>query len=155
MIEVVSVLSFVLATLAAFKLIDVGISLLRPYLSAESILPIASFVIIFFGVIIGVTFLGKLVKKFLDITLLGNIDDVAGAVVGFLKWGFGLSILMWLLNKAQIVIPDEVVSESLLFPYLVKYGPFMIDLFASILPFGKGVVTSINELLAPLHGPSY
>ena len=89
--EIVSLLAFVVAILVAFKTLHLGIELIRPYISAESFLPLISFVIIFIGVVLLINLAGKLIKKFLDITLLGKVDDIAGAVLGAFKWAFGLS----------------------------------------------------------------
>ena len=55
------------------------------------------------------------------------------------------------MNQAQIMVPNDVVEDSVLFPYLVKYGPMVINGFSAIVPYGKGVVDSINELLIPLQ----
>lgn len=148
--ELVSLLAFVIAIVVAFKFLHFGIDLIRPYLDTDSLLPVISFILIFAAVVLGITMVGKMIKKFLDYTLLGNLDDVAGALVGFLKWGFGLSVIFWLMNRAQIVVPDSITEGSILFPYLVKYGPFMIDSFANLIPFAKGIVDNINELIAPL-----
>lgn len=148
--EVVSLLAFVLAILIAFKTLHLGIELIRPYLSTESFLPLIAFVLIFIAVVLLINLAGKLIKKFLDITLLGKVDDIAGAILGALKWAFGLSTILWLMNQAQLVVPNDVVEGSVLFPYLVKYGPMIINGFSAIVPYGKGVVDAINELLVPL-----
>ena len=148
--ELVSLLAFIIGIIIAFKTLHLGIELIRPYLDTDSLLPVISFILIFAAVVIGITLGGKLIKKFLDYTLLGNLDDIGGAIVGFLKWSFGLSVIFWLMNRAQIVIPDSITEDSILFPYLVKYGPFLIDSFSNIIPFGKGIVDNINELIAPL-----
>ena len=149
--EIVSLLAFVLAILIAFKTLHIGIELIRPHLDAESFLPVISFILIFISVVLLVNLMGKLIKKFLDITLLGKVDDIAGAILGALKWAFGLSTILWLMNQAQIVVPNDVVEGSVLFPYLVKYGPSLINTLSAIVPYGRGIVDSINELLVPLQ----
>jgi len=58
--ELVTIIAFLLATIASFKLLYVGVALLEPYLGKnESVLPVVSFVIIFVLVIYLVTLLGK------------------------------------------------------------------------------------------------
>ena len=148
--ELVSLLAFILGIIIAFKFMHLGIDLIRPYLDSDSLLPVASFILIFAAVVIGINFIGKILKKFLDYTLLGNLDDIAGAIVGFLKWSFGLSVILWLMNRAEVGVPDSYTEGSIIFPYLVKYGPYLIDAFSNVVPFGKGIVDSINELIAPL-----
>lgn len=148
--EIVSLLAFVLAILIAFKTLHIGIELIRPHLDAESFLPVISFVLIFISVVLLVNLIGKLIKKFLNISLLGKVDDIAGAILGALKWAFGLSTILWLMNQAQIVVPNDVVEDSVIFPYLVKYGPMLINSFSAVIPFGQGLVDAINDLLVPL-----
>jgi len=148
LMELVSLLSFVLATILAFRLMDAGIEIIAPYLgNYESILPYVSFVLIFLLVIYLVTFVGKAAKKLVDVTILGKIDDLAGAFLGAAKWAFAFSVLLWLSQSASLELPDTLTGDSVVYPYFVQYGPIIIDAFSSFFPLAQDLIESIKEKL--------
>lgn len=148
--ELTSLLAVILAITLGFKLMDLVIALIQPYLGENNqIVPLIAFVAIFVVVLILVNLLSKAVKKVLDMTLLGNVDDFAGAVLGILKWAFAMSMILWLLDQAQIIIPKERTEGSILFPFLMAYGPKLIDYVSIILPFTQDLIHSISEHIKP------
>ena len=148
LMELVSILSLILATVLSFKLLDQGIELLGEYLGKnQSFLPYLAFVLIFVLVLYLVTYIGKATKSFLDVTVIGKLDDVAGAILGALKWAFAFSVLLWLTQSAGINLPEEQTKEAIIYPYLSLYGPQVIDFFASFLPQAKNIIESIKEKL--------
>ena len=83
--------------LGGFKFLHWGMELISKYVDiSNKILPYVSFILIFLAILIGVNMLGKLIKKVIDATLLGNIDSLVGALVGMVKWAFAISIIMWI-----------------------------------------------------------
>lgn len=147
LLELGTVLAFVLATILGFKLMDQAVGLIKPYIGQESLLPFFAFLLVFVGVLIGLSMINKVLKKFLDYTLFGVVDDIAGAVLGVLKWAFALSVILWLMNEVDIIVPKEYSDNSFLYPYIVKYSPMLIDLVSSLMPFAKDLIDSIKENL--------
>ena len=71
---------------------EYGMTLLDQYFEDfDNLLPFISFLIIFLAILLLVNMLGKVVKKMVDMTLLGGVDRFAGAIVGIAKWAIGLS----------------------------------------------------------------
>ena len=148
LMELVSMLALLLAVICSFYFMQRGVVLLTPHLGeGNSLLPVFSFVIIFIAVLMGVFYLGKLLKKVLDVTLLGSLDDIAGAVLGLLKWGLVFSIFLWLFDKGGIILPESLTSKSLLFPYVVTYAPVMLDAVTVVMPFANDMVDEVSGLL--------
>ena len=147
LIELSTVLAFILATILGFKLIDTVVQLILPYLGPQSYLPVVAFLLTFVGVLFSITLLAKTVKKVLNLTLLGNLDDLAGAILGIVKWAFILSILLWLVYQSPISIPQKHTQDTVIFPYLVQFGPLIIDKVSTILPYCKDLIASINQSL--------
>lgn len=79
---------------------------------------IAAFAITFLFVVLIIIFLGKLLTKLADITALGLLNKILGAVFGALKWSLILSVIFILFDKFNKTIPfvnKETLNESMLY----------------------------------------
>ena len=150
LMEVVSILALVLGVLGAFKLMEQGMIFLDEKFDINgTLLPYLSFFLIFILILIGVFLLGKSVKTVLNMTLLGSVDNLIGAVVGMLKWAFGISILIWISGSVDLYLPGETTSESYLYPFVAALAPRVIDFFTMIFPMMEGLWENVYELLQP------
>lgn len=150
LIELIGIVAFVLAIIAGFKLMEVGMVYLDQYIEGfNELLPFLSFIIIFLAIIILINMLGKLLKKMIDMTILGGFDSIAGAIVGIAKWAIGVSILLWLCNNFGFELPGQN-EELVLYPYLAELGPNIIASLDAVLPFAQDMLDSIKELLSPV-----
>lgn len=146
--EVVSILAFILGIIGAFKLLHMGMDLLSEYFSISgTLLPYVSFILIFLIIIIGVNFLGRALKKIIDLTLLGGVDNIAGAMISVLKWGFGISILLWLSASFGLDMPEEWQTGSLLYPYVFDFAPLVVGKFSFFMPFAHDLFDTIKDFL--------
>lgn len=93
--------------------------------------------------------LGKVVKKMIDMTLLGGVDKFAGALVGMVKWAIGISIILFLTINFGIELPGQN-EDLVLYPFMVDLGPNIISALDVVLPFAEEMLESIKELLSPL-----
>lgn len=150
LLEVFGILAFVLAIIGGFKLMELGMSYLSEYFEGiDHLLPFISFLVIFIAIILLVNMLGKLVKKMVDMTLLGGVDKFAGAIVGIMKWAIGLSIILWLTNNFGVELPGQD-EELVLYPFLTELGPRLITALDVVLPFAEEMLESIKELISPV-----
>ncbi|MBO3698942.1 CvpA family protein [Roseivirga sp. E12] len=150
LLELFGILAFILAIIGGFKLMELGMSYLSDYLEGvDHLLPFISFLVIFIAIILLVNMLGKLLKKMVDMTLLGGVDKFAGAIVGIVKWAIGLSIVLWLTNNFGIELPGQN-EELVLYPFLSELGPNLITSLDIILPFAEEMIDSIKELISPV-----
>lgn len=148
LLEIVSLLAFILAIIGAFKLLNFGMDILAPYFQSwENALPIISFVILFIAILLLVNMVGKIVKKILDMTLLGGLDNFAGAVIGLLKWSFGVSLVLWLGESIDISISAEMAEGTYIYPIIASVAPFMIDAFSAYMPFIQEVFDTLKSNL--------
>ena len=146
--ELSMLIAFIIATILGFKLINMVMLYIQPYFGVENrALPTISFIITFIGVLIGMNFLTKLIKKFLDVSILGSLDDWAGAILGVIKATFILSTFMWLLDTAKIILPENLTHDTIVYPYFVLISPTLLEWSSKILPFATDIVKSINDLI--------
>ena len=129
---------------------ELGMTYLSEYFDGiDHLLPFISFLVIFIAIILLVNLFGKLVKKMVDMTLLGGVDKFAGGIVGIVKWAIGLSIILWLTNNFGIELPGQD-EELVLYPFLAELGPSLITALDVVLPFAEDMLESIKELISPV-----
>lgn len=150
LLEIVGVLAFILAIIGGFKLMETGMVYLSEYFEDfGQLLPFISFLIIFLAIILLINMLGRLLKKMIDMTLLGGFDKFAGAILGLVKWAIGVSILLWLVNNFGVELPGQD-EELVLYPFLTELGPKIIASLDVVLPFAEDMLESIKALLSPV-----
>lgn len=150
LIEIIGIIAFVLAIIAGFKLMEVGITILSEYIDGYTeLMPFISFIVIFLAIILLINMLGKLLKKMIDMTILGGFDRAAGAVVGLLKWAIGVSILLWLCLNFGVELPGQS-DDLVLYPFMVELGPNLISRLDTVLPFAQDMLDSIKEMISPV-----
>lgn len=144
--EVVSILAFILAIIGAFKLLQVGMDFIQEnFQLTGKLLPYLTFILIFIAIVILVNLVGKSVKKMLDMTLLGSFDSLAGAIIGLFKWAFGISVLIWIFNYFQINPIDAYGEDSVVYPLVVSFAPTVVDYISALIPFAKDLFSSVKE----------
>lgn len=148
-LEVIAISSFVLAIIGGFKLLHLGMELLDEYfnISGEA-LPYLSFVLIFIGIILLVNAAGRIFKKVIDLTLLGALDNVAGALLSVLKWVFGISVLLWLSASFGLEPEQTWTADSLLYSRVLSFAPAVVDYATALIPFTHDLFEQIQSLLS-------
>jgi membrane protein required for colicin V production len=143
LVEIVGVLAFVVAMIVGFKFLRFGTDLLAPYITAElarRFLPFVGFSVIFFPTIFMVNRLGYSLRSMLRYTLLGTLDNMAGAAVGVFTWVFGVSVFFWLLSTVGIQIPPKYSQNSLLYAYITPIAPSIISVISDWIPIGGNLI---------------
>lgn len=148
LLEVIAIFAFILAIIGGFKLLHLGMDLLDQYFNISGeLLPYAAFIIIFILIILLVNLLGKVLKKVVDMTLLGAVDNLAGAILSVIKWAFGISIILWLTSSFGPAIPEEYTEGSMLYPYILPFAPVVVEYFSAFMPFAHDLFDTIKTML--------
>ncbi len=146
--EIASLLAFFVAIIAGIKLLDWGIQFLSNYISGiDQVLPIMAFAMIFIGTIILVNFIGKTLKQFLDMTLLGNLDDVAGAITGVAKWVLFISIFIWIYESFAGNHIAEMAKTSILYEPISTIAPGVFRIFSALYPTFMEMFDTGHEMI--------
>ncbi len=92
-------------------------------------LPVTSFAVTFLGIVIIINLLAKLLTNLMKAIALNGINRFAGAVFGVLKWGFLLSVLLFLWRPVQegsVNWPSRADREqSILYEPVAEFAPML------------------------------
>src|SRR5680860_153490 len=114
-IGILSIVAFFNGIIFAFRFMHWGADMLAERVESLSfMLPFISFIIIFLVVTIVIRILAYLVKKALDLTILGTFDNFAGAVLGLFKWAVMISLLFWVGKMFEYKLPESLVKNSVI-----------------------------------------
>ncbi len=145
-IEIFSFLALILGIIGGFKLLHVMMEFMREEwdVSGEW-LPFVAFLLIFVGIIILTNIAGKTLSKVVNLTALGVFDKLGGAVLALFKYALGLSILIWILDKMNVDLPRDWISDSMIYPYLEPLAQTMWDVIAAIFPVATDFFETIRD----------
>jgi membrane protein required for colicin V production len=147
-ISILSIVAFIVALILAFHFMDWGAQQLAEHVTELTfVLPFVAFVIIFMAVILVIRAMAFLVKKTLDFTILGPIDNIAGGILGVLKTAFILSFFLWIANSLEFRITEEWTTGSKSYPLIQPFAPAVISFLDDYTPIISEAVESIQSLV--------
>lgn len=147
-LETISLAAFFIAIIVGIKLLNIGVDFISQYIDGyDHILPVIVFTLLFIGIIILLNWIGKLLKKVLDMTLFGSIDDIVGAVLGIVKWALVISIFFWVFNSFGGKFSSEVTAESFLYEPVSSFAPSLFSLVSSVFPFIEEFFNNSREFI--------
>ncbi|GHB30472.1 CvpA family protein [Mongoliitalea lutea] len=147
-ISILSIVAFVFALVMAFQLMGWGATILSQRVeNLTFMLPFVAFIMIFLGVILIIRGLGFLVKKTLDLTLLGSFDNIAGAVLGVIKTAFTISLFIWVTVSFEFSFLQDWQEKSTVYAYIEPIAPVFIRWIDAYIPFIQETINLIQELV--------
>lgn len=141
LMEILSLTAIVLGIMGGFKLMGQAMLMLKDSFDINSqALPYIAFAVVFLIIVILVSWVGKLIKKSIDKSFLGNIDQAAGALTGVLKMTFLLSVALWIISSLSIHLPDTWTNSSWLYPIVAGFAPKVMSWIGEIIPVFKDIL---------------
>jgi membrane protein required for colicin V production len=124
LMELFSLLALLLGVLGGFKLMGWAMLYLSDHFNVDKdVLPYVAFGVVFLAIVILVRLLGNMIKLSLDKSFLGRVDQVAGGMLGIVKTGFILSVMIWLIDSFRYNFPSKWTAGSWLFPKVAAFAP--------------------------------
>lgn len=134
-VELVRTVSWFIALIASFMLLDLGMSILEPILGKSWFLPRITYFCIFVGTIWGLTLFAKYIKQNIKQTLLGDFDTWAGGVLGTLKVIVIVSAVFAIAKKLNYEPAVRSEGKQLyVFPLVKPVAPICAKFIMSIVP---------------------
>ncbi|WP_046244879.1 CvpA family protein [Hymenobacter terrenus] len=145
-LEVVSLLAFVIAAVGGLALLSAAVPLVRQYVGdAFGMLPLVSFALVFVAIMWGVHLLGGLLRTAVHLTPLGVLDNLLGGGAGVIKWILGLSLLLHGTRLAGLhLLAPSLVAGSQVLPIVQQATPLALQLTSYILPFAQDLLVKIK-----------
>jgi len=132
----ITMLALVLGVFGAFKLTGEGMSFLQDEFHADKqALPYITFLIIFVIIVVLVTWLGKAIRKSIDKTFLGRVDEIFGSLLGAFKTLFMISVVLWIADSFKHSLSIEWTEGSYLYPFTAHLAPGLARWVAQFVPF--------------------
>lgn len=147
-LEVASLVAFVLGAVGGLALLNDAIPLVRHYVGeAFGLLPLVAFLLVFVAIVWGVHLLGSFVKKAVHLTPLGVLDNVGGGAVGVLKWVLGLSLLLHGigLSGLQLIAPNLAANSQVL-PLVREATPVALQIVGFVMPFASTLLVKLRSV---------
>lgn len=132
-LTIISLVALIAAVLIAALLYTGFVSEVSGYFDISSpVIRFIAFAILVIAIYLLINFTSKIIKKALDLTFAGFIDNLAGSALGILKVASFISIFFWLLQLGDISLPDNMQYDSLLYKPIAKIAPFIVRLFLNV-----------------------
>jgi membrane protein required for colicin V production len=139
----ITLLALVLGLFLAFKFTGEGMEFLQEEFHADKeTLPYITFFLIFVGVVILVTWLGKAMRKSIDKTFLGRVDEICGSLLGAFKTLFMISVALWIADSFKHSLSNEWTEGSYLYPFTAHLAPGLARWVAQFVPFLQEIFPS-------------
>lgn len=146
--SIVGLIGFVLAIVLGVYLMEPVSKMLADWLDELTFaFPIMAFLIVFLITLLLVNTAGWILKKMMDMILLGSVDSIAGAILGIVKSAFFISFFIWLSLKFDLKIPKEWQSDSEYLQYIEPLAPGVILVLEPLVPKVKELQETIEEIV--------
>lgn len=140
-----SFLAIIIGLIAAMKLSAVVANYLENSAHVNGKwLPILSFSLVMFVVILLVKWGGKIIEKIAQIALMGWANKLAGIVLYAALYTTILSIILFFAEKIQL-LQSETISASKCYWFIQPWAPKIIDGLGMVIPTFKGLFVQLDH----------
>ena len=140
-VELFSLVGVFFGVLFGFKLMGITMVYLEEeFFIDEFALPYISFGAVFFLVVFCVNLLARIILDKYPNPILGMADPYAGAIFGFIRTSFMLSLVLWILQSLKLEFPPEWIGDSWVLPLIANLAPNTFEAIGNIIPFFSDIV---------------
>ena len=145
-----SLLAFIVGLAAALKLSAVvAVYLHKDAGTMNKWLPVLAFMLVLVLFIVLVTLIGKFIKKALQLAMLGWLDSFMGMLLYMVLYTIIFSILLFYAEKL-LLLPKEQIASSYTYPYIVTWGPKLINNIGRIVPSFRDIFSQLETFFASM-----
>ena len=146
--SIVGLIGFVLAIILGVYFMEPVSKWLAEHLTSLTFaFPIIAFLIVFGITISLVSTAGWILKKMMNMILLGGLDSIGGAILGIVKAAFFISLFIWLANLFDLKMSKEWSAKSEFLPYIEPMAPAVIWVLEPIVPKIGDLQKTVEEIV--------
>lgn len=150
-VAVFSFLAIVIGLAAAMKLSTVVAEWLRNSTSISAAwLPFLSFALVMVGVVVLVRLGAKLIESAMRMVMLGWLNKLTGIVLYVALYITIYSVILFYAEKLHWMKPETFLT-SRSYAFVQPWGPKAIELFASVIPWFKGMFDELSHFFDKVH----
>lgn len=140
LLGLLGLVGFFVAVILGFYFMDSMTDWLAEHITEFNIaFPIVAFLIIFGISTLLIQIVGKILKKIMNIILLGSIDSIAGAGLGIVRISFFISLFIWLGKEFEIDLSKRWAADSEILTFIEPIAPAIIAAAKPVFPALEGV----------------
>lgn len=107
-------------------------------------LPIISFAVVFFIVILLIRLGARAISKTVEMAMLGWANKIGGVILFAAIYTLVFSVLLFYAEQMKLVQP-ETINKSVTYSFVQPWGPKAINGFGSILPVFKDMFAELEQ----------
>lgn len=143
-IALFSIIAFIVGLAAALKLSAIVANYLEHSTTISNRwLPVLSFILVFFVVVILIQLGGRLIEKSVELVLLGWLNRLGGILLYMILYTIIFSIFLFYASRLDVFQP-ATIEASRVYPYVKPLGPAVINAFGKLVPIFKDMFTQLE-----------
>lgn len=151
-VAVFAMLAIVLGIICSLKLS----SLLATYLLEKHIVTsgwaqLASYVVIFIGIVFLVRLLAKAIESSFEAVMLGWVNKGIGGLLYAAMATMVWSSFLWIANRMQLIEPDTIAASKT-YPYLSQVAPWVFEHIGKLWPMVKDIFHDLGTFFDKVNG---
>lgn len=149
-VGIFSLLAFVIGLAAALKLSAVVAMYLEGKgMHASKWLPLLSFFLVFIVVILLVNLGAKIIKKTVQLAMLGWLDGLLGVILYMIIYTIIFSTVLFFADKMYLMKP-QTIEDSYTYKYVSPWGPMVINNLGKVIPLFKDLFYQLEDFFDSL-----
>lgn len=107
-------------------------------------LPIISFAVVFFIVILLIRLGARVIEKTVELAMLGWVNKVGGVILFAAIYTTVFSVLLFYAEQMKLIQP-ETITKSVTYSFVEPWGPKAINGFGAIIPIFKDMFEELEQ----------
>ncbi len=140
-----SLVAVIIGLAAAMKLSTVVAAYIGKAVKvSDEWLPVISFAVVFFIVILLIRLGAKAIEKTVEVAMLGWVNKIGGVILFAAIYTVVFSVLLFYAEQMKLVEP-ETINKSVTYSFVQPWGPKAINGFGSVMPIFKDMFGELEQ----------
>ena len=144
-VGVFSLIAIIVGLAAAIKLSTVVAEYIGKAVKiSDTWLPVISFAVVFILVVLLIRLGANMLQKTVEIALLGWVNRLGGILLYIAIYLTVYSVILFYVEQVNLIQP-ATIQNSVSYTFIQPWGPRVINGFALVIPFFKGMFTELQS----------